>query len=268
MSTQFANAPIIELVAEVRWHTSGSQVFEDAQLGSPIALESGTNSNVEGFLARFGAQCNALGYRNSERVVPQGATAMPGQPIYRYRSPDHEGILVQAGWGVATVNAVPPYKSWTVFAPRLQEILGALMVARGDESTPFFAASVRYINAFGPEYLNGSTPSAFARDVLGFNVTFPDAVEQHRDPADAPQMALQLAFPTNNALRARMVVAEGVANDVQSLIFDTTLGTVDPVLPAAGTVFDVLNSAHDVAHAMFEGITQRVRDIMQPIQEG
>ena len=266
MTTQFANAPIVELIAEVRWHTSNSQAWDDVAPGTPFAFAAPTNEAVERFLSRFVRECNALGYRNSERLIPQNVPYPPGQPVVRLRSDDYPGILVQAGWGTATVNALPPYKSWNEFAPRLNEALGALVAARGDESAPFYGASVRYINAFGPEYMEGTTPGAFARDVLGFDVSLPAAIAEHRDGTEAQQFSLQLAFPTTNGQRARIVLAEGLANNQQALIFDIVLGIADPVEPTAAAVFAVLDGAHTVIHQMFEGTTQGVRDIMRPIE--
>ena len=266
MSTQFENAPIVELVAEVRWHTSGSQEITDAKLGSTFSIDS-VNPSLENFLARFSAGAAKAGYVLSERIVPIGVPTMPGQPIYRYRSPDIGGILVQAGWGVATINAVPPYKSWTDFSPRLKEVLEVLVAAREDDRSPFYAASVRYINAFGADYLEGTTASEFARDVLGFGASLPQAIDDERKREEAPQFSLQVAFPTTSGLRARMVVAEGIARDEQALIFDITLGTAEPVDAIVESTFTVLDNAHDVVHRMFEGLTSKVRPLMRPIGE-
>jgi uncharacterized protein (TIGR04255 family) len=267
LTTQFANPPIVELIAEIRWPFYGSKEFQEAQAGSGFVIET-PHFEIDAFLTRFGAAILALGYTSSERLVPQGVPSAPGQPVFRYRSPEHDGIMVQAGWGVATVNAVPPhYKSWTNFVPRLQEVLGALTEARGDDNQPYYHASVRYIDAFGAAWLNSMTPAAFARDILGFDVRLPRAIDTHRDAADAPQAAFQLTFPIKNGMRARVTVGEGVVNGNQALIYDTLLGIDEPVAATADAVLAALDEAHSIVHEMFEGVTAPIRDRMKPIED-
>lgn len=266
MTTQFANPPIVELIAELRWPFVGSREFQDAPAGSTFSFGT-PQTEIDAFLTRFGSAISALGYTNAERVVPQGVPSVPGQPVYRYRSPSHEGILIQSGWGVATVNATPPhYQSWTNFTPRLRELLAALTVARADDVEPYYHASIRYIDAFDPAWLGGKSPSAFARDVLGFSVNLPGPIDAHRETADAPRAAIQLAFPIHNGMRARVTVGEGIANGNEALIYDTLLGVDDPVGPAADAVFAKLDEAHSIVHEMFEGVTQPIRSQMQPIE--
>jgi uncharacterized protein (TIGR04255 family) len=172
MTVQFRNPPILELVAEVRWNTSGAQTVVAVQPGVQFTMGSNGSPDLEPFFARFGTAMNDLNYRNSERLVPVGFPINAGQPVYRYRSSDEPDIIVQAGWGVATVNGLPHYGSWEVFAPKLRKVLEALIACRapGEADADFYAASVRYINGFGPGFLGGSTAASFTRDVLGFQV--------------------------------------------------------------------------------------------------
>jgi uncharacterized protein (TIGR04255 family) len=266
MTVKFRNPPVLELVAEVRWNTSTAPTVVDVQPGIQLTMNANSSPDLESFFERFGKAMNNLNFRNSERLVPVGFPANAGQPVYRYRSSDEADIIVQAGWGVATVNGLPHYGSWEVFAPKLRSVLEALIDCRapGEAEADFYAASVRYINGFGPRFLGGATAAAFTRDVLGFKVQAADAINSAQLRGEAPQVNIQMSFTTANGMNARVSVGEGVAQGEPAVILDLTVGVGQPIRSDLDELAGALDSAHSVIHNMFVGSTTPLRSVMQP----
>jgi uncharacterized protein (TIGR04255 family) len=269
MTVKFKNPPIVELVAEVHWNTGvGPSVF-NLQPGIQVSVPPNSNPDLEAFFSRFGLALNELNFRNSERLVPVGFPVNAGQVVYRYRSSDDPDILVQAGWGVATINGLPNYGSWKAFAPKLKSVLAALIAARdpGEASSDFYSASVRYINGFGPDFIGDSNAASFTRDVLGFQVQTSEAISSAQPDNDAPQVNLQMAFATADGLQARVSVGEGLAQGQPAVMLDFTVGVSEPVASDLDSITKALDDAHTVIHNMFVGSTAALTDVMQPEAE-
>lgn len=266
MTTTFEKPPLVELIVEVRWHAYGSQAFDSALPGSQLTFGVDTSQSIEDFFVRFGRACEELGFRSSERMTPLNAALPPGTVVYRYRENSGGTIMVQAGWGVVTVNAVPPYRSWADLRPRLENVLAAVTESRDDEhkESPFHLVSLRYIDAFSERYWKGKTAAEFSRDVLGFESQLPSAIESLRDETVAPQMALQIAFPLRDGMRARVAIGEGFADNTQAVIVDTMVSASDPVAPDLANLMNSLDGAHTAIVEMFSGMTIQIREEMEP----
>src|SRR5215471_16972408 len=161
MPERYRNPPLVELIGELRWGSSGSS----------FPLPPGSH---EEFFMRFGSRAGAVGYERVERLVPPGFPAPPFQAVYRFRkkAPETGTTLYQVGAGVFTANITPPYESWQEFRPVVEEGVDILLETRNpsEKDTPFTSASLRYIDAFGYQLTEGRSTAAFLRDVLGFAV--------------------------------------------------------------------------------------------------
>ena len=202
MTLSFNNAPLVELIAELRWNQlpqMGAVPAPPAPQGiqQPTMFVLGHNA-VEEFLMRVGGEVYQRGYRLAERLVPPGFPIMPSQAVCRYRSSDANkaSTMYQAGFGTFTVNAVPPYKSWEEFAPVVAGGVDALLAARQPEGNlpQFLSVSLRYIDAFRETLTEGHDVSSFLSDVLGFTVGLPEG-----SPGKLPSIrkrSLRFSFPS------------------------------------------------------------------------
>src|SRR5216684_628076 len=101
MDETFKNAPLLEIIAELRWPTALPAIPPAQQQGVALPpLFLGT-VQIDNFLHRLGGEIYKLGFQRMERMLPGGLLVLQGQAIYRYRS-DAENltnILYQAGAG-------------------------------------------------------------------------------------------------------------------------------------------------------------------------
>ncbi len=144
--------------------------------------------------------------------------------------------------------------------------IGSLLKTRPPEesATSFSSASLRYINAFGPQFLQGRTSSQFISGVLGFRVELPEAVRAVSSSVDAFGAVLQLTIPAANGLRIAMMVGEGVVAGASAVMLDTTVSSVAPVAADDGVVMQTFGSARAVIHDSFFALTRPLRELMDP----
>lgn len=275
MSLSFKNAPLVELVAELRWaqHVPGPSQIPFAHQGAqqPTVLIVNTNA-VEEFLMRVGGEIYQRGYRLAERLVPPGVPGMPFQPVCRYRSsePGKESTIYQAGYGMFTANAIPPYKSWEKFQPVVSDGVDALLAARQPEGElpPFLSVSLRYIDAFRANLTEGHDVSSFISDVLGFTVGLPDVISRHMAGNQKAKPSIQLSIPLANQMRLDLAIGEGVVNNESAVLMDSTVLAIDSVPADHNVIMGIMNEAHNIIHDVFFDVTKPIHSLMQLSQEG
>lgn len=263
VSVQFKRPPLLELVAELRWATPNPASISVP--GFPIQVHVGS-AQEDPALEAFRKVAEELGFTFVERLLPPGIAGAQGQPIYRLRR-SADPVVVQAGTGVLTIHALPPYTSWSAFSPKVREIVAASLAARGDEPGPEFdVVSLRYIDAFGQRFLREMSPARFAAETLGFELGVPPAVKNARLDTAPTQLALTYGFATADRLLAQIAVSEAVINNEVSLVFNMAARAELAVEPRQEVLMDVFNRAHELIHSVFVDATQSVRDLMEPME--
>ena len=131
MGLTFTNSPLLEIIAELRW--APAQAIEPG--GPPMPVMPQASSPYEELFMRFGAKISALGYEGVERLVSNNFPMMPYEPVYRFRSKSGgpDSTLYQIGPNIFSANAIPPYKSWDKFAPKVREGVTVLFDSRSDK---------------------------------------------------------------------------------------------------------------------------------------
>lgn len=271
MDETFRNAPLLEIIAELRWQAPYPSLPQAIQpLGgqsAPTLLLGSTQ--VDSFLHRFGSEVYKLGFQRMERLFPSGLPMLQGQPVARYRSDagDLSNVIYQVGAGIFSANAVPPYRSWKHFAPSVQAGLNALLQAREDHerTLPFDPVSLRYIDAFKPDLTGGRDVADFLSEVLKIELRLPDAIIRHLAPDQSPKPFVNLTIPIVSGV-IRMTVGEAMVSGSTAILFDTTLSTNAPVNPEIPSIMSAFVSAHSIIHDIFMQLTAPIRHLMQPEQ--
>jgi hypothetical protein len=78
MSVTFKNAPLVEMIAELRW----GETAQPVQQGLPIVMQ-GMTPEVDQFFMRLSGEVYQHGFRRAERLVPPGFPIFPFQPVFR-----------------------------------------------------------------------------------------------------------------------------------------------------------------------------------------
>jgi len=270
MPLTFKNAPLTELIAELRWNQDGVPPPPAPGPGmQQIAFGMYDSAAAEEFFMRFGAQIHGHGFSSAERIVPPGFPTAPFQVIYRYKKAAASKEILQVGPGVFSANALKPYQSWHVFRPAVAIGIDALLEARaeGDKATAFSAVSLRYINAFGPELSAGRDSATFMRDVLGIKTEIPPAVMAYAGDGAVPDPTLNMSLALKDGQKFRMMVGDGVVAGTHSLILDMTVSTFEPTAPTREAALTILDSARNKLHEIFLHLTKGIEDLMEPVNE-
>lgn len=268
MSITYEHAPLIELIAELRWNTDQAALFEQALPGVPIQISEKMRTSSEVFYGKFAKQIEPLGFRNSERLSPAGMPGFPGEAVVRYRKGAGEPPLMQIGSGVFTTNGLPPtYTHWDDFSPILRSGVDALLASRADaeNALPFTVVSLRYIDAFGPEYWDGSNPQEFISETLGFGRTIPPSLEEKVDVNRPHSASHQFNIPIDDGSTMVLSVGEGSANGAPAVILDVIVQS-NVVASSTEQVMERFTQAHSLVGDMFVIMTKNVRHIMKPVE--
>jgi len=265
----FQNAPLVELVAEIRWGMP--QVISPQGQQFPGFFMPNPSGSDE-FFNRFGNEVNKIGFPRSERLIPPGFPIMQYQPVFRYhKTTENTGsIFYQAGSGLLSVNAIPPYRSWDNFAPVVKNGIDALLKSRDtiEQQQPFNFISLRYIDAFGPIFTRGLDARSFLEDVLNISIILPVCLNTIVADSKKIKPHLQLFLPLTNGMNMQIVIGEGEINNEVSVIMDTTVSTISgEVSPDSQIVMETLNAAHTFIHNMFLRLTAPIQHLMNPVEK-
>lgn len=264
MSKTFEKAPLVEIVAEMRWNPQ----LIGRQDASSVMLAM-NSSEFDEFFMRFGGEVYQQGFQLAERLIPPGFPMVLSQPVYRFRQSTGVStpVLYQVGVGLFSANAIPPYKSWDTFSPMVEVGVDALLKTRTEteRDTPFSSVSLRYINAFGPPLTERRDVGAFLSDVLNIHVSLPAGLTKHIQTGKRPKPSLKFFLPLEEQLTMIISVGEGTVNNESAIVMDTTVATIVDVPADKAAIMRAFNLAQDVIHSVFFDLTKPIEKLMQPI---
>jgi len=259
-------------VAELRWGQQPAMVQAQQPPGVQVPFMAMNSSRLDEFFMRLGGEVYQKGFQRAERLVPPNFPMMLFQPVFRYRkSTETDGsALYQAGPGLFSANAIPPYRTWDEFSPVVQNGIDALLKARdeAERKLPFTSVSLRYIDAFGPELTEGRDIELFIREVFGISVTLPVGLSKLVAAGQKVKPLLQLALPLAKSMSMNVMIGEGMVNNEVAIIMDTTVATSEEVSADSNSVMEALHAARAVIHEMFFDLTAPIQPLMQPVGTG
>lgn len=268
MNITFSNAPLIEIVAELRWAHNPASATQ-IQPGVPVLVLN--SSKLDEFFMRFGGEIYHSGFQKTERLVPSEFPMMLHQPIFRYRkdSGTDGAVLYQTGPGIFSANAIPPYKSWDIFSPVVQSGVEALLRSRDEieKEFSFNTISLRYIDAFGPTLTQGMDVETFLREILGVTIGLPEAISNVIAPDMKVKPHIQLSLPINETTTMNLTLAEAMVNNDLAIIMDCTVVTSGEIAPTADAVMSALNASHNLIHDMFINLTSKINQLMTQVEK-
>lgn len=262
--TTFANAPLVEIIAELRWLESSAT----NPTGAPFSLAMPGNVAIEDLFMRFGGLAFAHGYTRNERLMPLGMPVPVGQVCYRYR-PDEanqdelfRSSLLQIGPGVFSANATPPYKSWKEFRTHVERGVQDLVHARGAAQNSFTHVSLRYIDCFTEKFLQGMSHERFLNEMLGFALAPPSYFKDKLQGNAAIETGVQFSFPLNNGALLHLIAHPGSGPAGEGILLTTSIGFAGETAPSADAVMAKLDEAQQIIHDAFLAMTEKLKPLM------
>lgn len=245
-----------------------------AAVGGSVSLAMPGSSKLEEFFMRFGAVAYQHGLQRAERITPPDFPLGSEQVVYRYRHPDDhadhfsKSTMWQIGPAIFAANGLPPYKSWKEFRPIVERGVKTLLETRdpAEKDAPFTSLTLRYIDAFRGEFLNGRTKQELIES-LGFRLQNPNAVTANLRDAAEINSVIRVQLPIYGARTFTVSVAPGQLAGEEAVILDMAISMDDPVAAEADVVLGAFDEARDVLHAAFEGMAKPFWDILKPVKE-
>lgn len=266
MSESVENAPVIEVIAELRWRPLA--VPEGLFSGpGPKMIPPPLGGRTHEFFGRLSDRMCALGYTKTTRLVPEPFPMLVQQPVLRFEAPENgrPKSLYHVGPGLFSANAVPPYESWSsAFSATVARGVEALLATRdaAEKDVLFEGVTLRYLDAFGPVLTEGRDSLDFIREVLGISVDLPAALTQHLHDGATWKPFLQFHLPVGDGLVMSIAIGDGFANDQPTVLMDWSLSCSYPVKPDAAEVMNVLNHAHDLIYRSWKEMMKPISHLM------
>lgn len=270
--TQYRNAPLIELIAELRWDIPNALGLPPGLVLPPgispaqIPFFGFDQSRIDSFFMRFSGEAYKAGVplQHVERTVPSGLPLAPGQVVHRFKSEPSSAEIYQIGGGVFTANAVPPYHSWTKFKPFLEKGIDLLLLARPeDEAKAQLQVSLQYVDAYGPSITQGLTSEKFIQEKLGLKVSVPQAIESLFAVDGNRALSLQFNAELGSNLVMFMSVSDGAVANEPAVIVHTNIQTTVKVEASKDSIMEALNAAQDIQHKIFEGFIPNIKNLVE-----
>lgn len=269
MPSSFASAPLVELIADLRWRTAHATNMPEANQVQTFLVGTGAVEPLAPYFDKF-SRGIAAQFPATERLVPVGYPLLTNQPVLRFRPAptEQQSSLYQIGPGIFTANAVPPYKSWAEFVPVIEQGVQTLLDSRieSEKDQPFSYIGLRYIDAFDDSLTGGRPVGEFIGEILGLKVQLPEVLAKYTSAGSQPKPALQLHIPMDGGMVMNVSVGEGTVSGRLVVIMDTTVATTTPVPAGIHPVMDTLATAHEVIHDVFFGLTEKISVAMQPVE--
>jgi uncharacterized protein (TIGR04255 family) len=268
MSVTYKNAPLVELIAELRW--GGSTPIAQAPDQPVVFRLALPGTKDEEMYMHLSAIMSRGGYSRLERLLPPGVPLPPTQVACRFRpsDPSDQSPLFQVGPCVFTANALPPYKSWASFAPEVEKGISWLFEAHdraGLKRPALNLAMTRYIDAFDARLTGGRDVHSFLREVMGLQVLLPPALRELATDTAKIVPTLQFMVPASVG-QVRISFAEGNKGNEAAIMMDTTVVIQREIGPDVKRAIAALTEGRQVIHDLFLKLTAPIHELMEPIQ--
>ncbi|MCX4218725.1 TIGR04255 family protein [Pseudomonas sp. MCal1] len=267
MKERFESPPLVELVAELRW----SPDVGDESHGPMLHPQA--SAAYEEFFAHLLTELSRQGYGASERMIPVGFPLIQQHPVIRYKknvqptSTDDKtaSTLFQAGVGIFTINAVQPYKSWEQFRPVVQIGLAALILSK-PKMVGGFSLTLRYIDAFKGDLIDGMTHRGFLESALGIKVNVPDALKKLSVDGSTVVPMLHLVTPLDFGT-LQIQFAEGEISGERVFLMENVVTVSEPSAGDVEILLKGFDAARDVVHQSFVEMTAPIHHKMRLLRE-
>ncbi len=253
-SSKLPNAPLAEVVFELRWKLAA----DDG--GAPnILADPGYRGCLDSF---FGAAAR-LGYVVAKRVSPS-PFEMGHSVDYRfYKAPDIRFPVLQLGPGIFAANESTGY-SWTEYKTccldGIRALLGAYPKMKRFEFQPS-QIQLKYIDALKLRDGKSADYLEFLRVSTNIDVSIPDFLRDHRFGA-TESGRVEMAFPVSDMKQTSFAfaMANGIVSDVQCIVLETMVTTKFPENRKAKFGVDSvgawLERAHDLTSPFFKSVVK------------
>ncbi|MHB1663956.1 MAG: TIGR04255 family protein [bacterium] len=279
--TTFKNAPVVEIVAELRWDPISSTKKgnkDKTQKLSNSAPATTITDKAEEFFSYFTEEIAEEGFQQSERLIPRGISisSMPFQfqpAVLRFKRSQTEPFSFQLGDGIFSAHAMQPYKSWEHFKPIIQSGISALINSRKKNKNAniksFTAASLRYLDIFKSDILGTQDADEFISNILKIQMDYPENLRanlgsQLYNNSSPLIQNIQVVLPLKNDINMVLDLRKGISgsNQDEKVVVMNTLASIKKGIGSKTEIVNFFDEAHKIIYDTFIEITKPIHHVM------
>ncbi|EHA16581.1 TIGR04255 family protein [Halomonas sp. HAL1] len=261
MKERFSNPPLREIIAEITWDQP--DMGQDHDLTESV-YQQAFEETFNDFLDKVGER----GYTRSERLVPVNFLCPPEQVVFRAKHSNfrkgkdvESKAIYQMGYGVFTVNVVPPYTTWDEFSPLVKSGLeDFLSLSLPGGSPEEYKLKLRYVNAFDEELTKGKSHKDFLSEALNVSLNVPDVfIKESAGSVELP--LLDIVIPLEFG-KLKLRLAEGMVNSTKAFILDMAVVFNITYSGDVEEIMDAFSRGRESVHKIFVSMTKILHEEM------
>lgn len=250
--TTLANAPLIEVITELRW----GKIFHPEGEGSIAFQFSEDERNF--FPGQFKSEAKQRGFNFHEAVNPN--IPLPHLVKHRFRREANTWPCFQIGDGIFTVNQTNDGYAWNTYKEAFSEGLAVLDKSHPDTlvKLPLIGIELRYRDAF---FLNeGESSANFLRNKFNFDFVIPEQFLAS-DLLEKEILNNNFSFAINSKSPVGIVVVdvkEAIINGKPGFIMDIIMRSADEKAPKSSSedLVGWLEEAHVMQQHAFKTLVK------------
>lgn len=242
----FRNAPLVEIIAEVRWSISAVKSIPNG----------GIDPFYESLRSALGESLGQEGFRTVIDTVPSDVPRefLAGQVTTQYRLAANQWPLYQLGPGIFTANITQGYTGWESFRGHLERGIEHLLRAHPAPKV-FLIQSLKLIAIDAYTNKHGySSYSDFSRKLLPLGGVLKQGfIEEFATNSESMTVRSESVFPLRamSGSFARISIADGRKDDGPALLVHTTVEVNREFRPEALELQKWFDEAHAQHREMF-----------------
>lgn len=248
--TILPDAPLIEVIAEIRWGSIQSESAESVEIHF-------TEQERDFFPGQFKSVAKDNGFEYLETI--NKGIPLPHIVSYRFRKEPNTWPCYQIGKGIFTVNQINDGYEWETFK---QDFINGLNFldksypSEGLKSIHAMGIELRYQDAFLFE--DGECSADFIRNKLNLGFSPPDELFKFDNIKNTPaQNGISFVLQCEKPLGVLIVnIKEGKINGIPGLVVETTVRSNDDNKPDFNleALSSWIEDAHDVQRHSFQSV--------------
>ena len=268
MTTIFEKAPLVEIIAELRWGNPPQLASQPEGVQVPFQLRAFNLNKLEEFFMRFGGIIYQSGFDRAERLVP---------PNFESQSPN---LYIDTGKAPRSIPLCCINSARSFFLH-----MQSHLIVRGTISLPLLnrasrPSCKREMSWSGHCPLSRSAYVTSTRSSLNspvaaisaillerfrdFNVELPQVISKQIEAGKSVKPALQFVVPLSNGMVMTLGVQEGIVSNEPATIMDITIANGTEVPADADKLMGALNAARTIIHDVFFEVTKPIHALMKP----
>jgi len=251
MSERLANAPLIEVIFEMKWSLT--------QKAPGVLVDPNYSLLIGRLYDRIGEDNYPSHETLATSTIPE---EMAGYIIqHRFRIEKEKWPLVQLGPGIITLNETEGYE-WADFEARLKKLVKAFLESYPDRSNlKIIELTLRYIDAIPFDY--SDNPLDYLESKMGIVAKIPAELFEDTGTGENPYaFNILLSFPQQSpAGSSYLRISKGQKNGEDVIIFETGAKSKDDNVPQElDDICFWINNSHELTSNWFKKLFKKLME--------